>query len=409
MRAHKDQPKHRNQHAQVPKPTDEEIGIRSAANHRGRRDRQQQRQRGGDLPCRPARLGMRIENRESHRNEELAQIGHAGNGRVGQSLGQRQSDRGAVPWVSIGQAGRRRGPGPRAAACPERRAKESPPCAIGRRLSAGCRMRPSDGGRPKPPQGPKIEQQQQRWNRHQHRLGHQTQGEQTDHGEITPERSRMADIFAIGPQGEHEEQPAEHVAPLGHPGDRLDVQGMQGRTMPPPAHWAKALRSFATGPKTASPSSRVQQDVGQVVSGRMQAIELAVEHVGKHRERIPLAQRTIGESPDNSRPREAARDVRLVEDERSSSQCKNPWLQRPAKHDENGQDQKTAHGNDLPGVCAALEAGAGEKAFGSINVPDMMRCTAPPKGSAWSRSFHLDIQPVATSTVRQRQGGWRRI
>ena len=39
----------------------------------------------------------------------------------------------------------------------------------------------------------------------------------------------MAHVAEIGPEREHEKQPAEHVAPLGHPGHRLDVLRMNGK------------------------------------------------------------------------------------------------------------------------------------------------------------------------------------
>src|ERR1700677_1995581 len=96
-----------------------------------------------------------------------------------------------------------------------------------------------------------------------------------------------------------------------------------------------------------------------MVPGGMQAVELAVEHVGKHRQRIPLTCRAVGESPGNSRPRKAPRDVRLVVDKQGIVDVRESLAECPAKHEQDGDDQETAHGNRPPRVWMALGTALG--------------------------------------------------
>ena len=258
---------------------------------------------------------MGIENRESHRDEELPQIGDARDGRIGQSLGQRQRI-GALDVGEHRHAGRGDGQ------CQKRQLVHDD-APRKRRRPRGCRFlrTPASGVgvRRNRPKGQKSSSNSSGGSVTSIGLAIRPKPNKSDHGEITPQRLRMPDILAIGPQREHKKQPAEHVAPLGHPGDRLDMQGMKGEQCRHQRAGPKPCGHPPQDQKQRHRRSSVQQEVGQVVSGRIQAIELAVEHVGKHRERIPLAQRTVGESPGNSRQRKAARDVRLVVDEVPSS------------------------------------------------------------------------------------------
>ena len=148
---------------------------------------------------------------------------------------------------------------------------------------------PSSGGRPpasqarplKTPQRPVVQKQQHEGQRHQHRLGHQPQGKKRRHPKITEQRKGPPHIADVGPEREHEKQPAEHVLPLGHPGHRFGPQGMDG----------KHGRHEGAGPQPAGhpPQHQKQEDrrrgvqhhVGQMVSpGLLQAVKLAVQHVG---------------------------------------------------------------------------------------------------------------------------------
>ena len=130
--------------------------------------------------------------------------------------------------------------------------------------------------------------------------------------------------------------------------------------------------------------SGVQQQIGQVVPGRIQAKELAVEHVREHRQRIPLAHRPVGECPDDSRPGQASRDVRLVKDvsrnRRSSGRIpasvrtKNqPRRPAPGARKRPPPAKAVAHGSSRSGC------GAGTIRFGRA-VLDMMAVTGQSAG-----------------------------
>jgi len=157
-----------------------------------------------------------------------------------------------------------------------------------------------------PPQGPIIEQQEQGWNRHQHRLGHQTQDEKPDHGKVAAQRARMADILGVGPSVSMKNKPLRTSRR-----DEIHTTGSTCRGWSVNNAATSALghsgRSFATGPETAPTSPRCAAEGCQVVSGWLQAVKLAVEHVGEHRERIPLASGPLVKVqaiPDHVRPPE---------------------------------------------------------------------------------------------------------
>jgi hypothetical protein len=81
----------------------------------------------------------------------------------------------------------------------------------------------------RPLQRPVIQQQQNHGQRHQHRLAHQAHRKQKHHKPISGKRPGTARITDISRDGEHEEQPAEDILALGHPGDGFNPQGMDGK------------------------------------------------------------------------------------------------------------------------------------------------------------------------------------
>ncbi len=114
----------------------------------------------------------------------------------------------------------------------------------------------------------------------------------------------------------------------------------------------------------------VQQHIGQMVAGRIQAIQLAVEHVGEHRQRTPIAHRPTAERPGNARPRQPARDVRIVEDVNRIVPVQESLAECLAEHEQDGQDEESGDGNRTPRVCPMLGRELGESRLGRCSRHD---------------------------------------
>ena len=167
-------------------------------------------------------------------------------------------------------------------------------------------------------QRPVVQQQQHERQRHQHRLAHQAQRKKQQHQTIIEGRaSRVGagavgaldsatfdsrpslDITDISPEGQHEEQSAEHVLAFRHPRHRFHPQRMNRkhrrhkRAAPqeprhPPQHQEKQDRR-----------RRVEQDVGEMMAAGLQSVKLAVQHVGNPGQRMPVGGMDVGERPDD--------------------------------------------------------------------------------------------------------------
>jgi hypothetical protein len=82
--------------------------------------------------------------------------------------------------------------------------------------------------RPRTSQRPGVEHEQQKGQRHEHRLGSQAEKEARRHGRIARHRGRSDETY-IGDQGQQAEQRTQDVFAFRHPGDRFDVQRMDGK------------------------------------------------------------------------------------------------------------------------------------------------------------------------------------
>ena len=129
----------------------------------------------------------------------------------------------------------------------------------------------------------------------------------------------MVRVGRVGPQGQEEEQAAEHVFPLGDPGHRLGPQGMQpeedghqqarpqGGSHPPQGH---EEHEHVDG---------VDEDAREVVAPGMllkafRAEDLAVEHVREPGQRMPVVVFQAREGPGDRVPSQALVDVFVVID-----------------------------------------------------------------------------------------------
>ena len=98
-----------------------------------------------------------------------------------------------------------------------------------------------------------------------------------------------AGVLDVSPQCQHEEQPAEQAFPLGEPGDRFDVQRMNGEDRGHEGAWPKPAGHAPENKEEKDRRSAVQQDVGEMVAVGLQTIELVIGQVGDPGDRCPLA------------------------------------------------------------------------------------------------------------------------
>ena len=105
-------------------------------------------------------------------------------------------------------------------------------------------------------QRPVVQQEEHKRQRHQHRLGRQPQGKRGHHQQVPAPRCRALDVAGIEPKRQHEKQPAQHVLALGHPGNRLDPQGMNGEDRRHPRAGPECRPSSAATPGRGGPPRR---------------------------------------------------------------------------------------------------------------------------------------------------------
>jgi hypothetical protein len=78
---------------------------------------------------------------------------------------------------------------------------------------------------PESPKRPEVEEQQDKRQRHEHRLRHQAEREESKRSRV-PTYDSAPDVRRISHEGEQHEERAEDVLAFGDPGDRFDVQRM---------------------------------------------------------------------------------------------------------------------------------------------------------------------------------------
>ena len=164
-------------------------------------------------------------------------------------------------------------------------------------------------------QRPVVQEQEYEGRGHQHRFGHQPQGQRHEHRRVA-EDGRPPDIAAVGQEGEHEEQRAEDVLAFRDPGDRFNVQGMQPEQRSHQGASPEGPRHQPQRDEQQDRVGRVQCDVDRMVPARpvLDAEEVAVEHVGKHRHRMPVAHCNGSEGIDQALVGQPMADGRVLDD-----------------------------------------------------------------------------------------------
>src|SRR5882724_2123936 len=160
---------------------------------------------------------------------------------------------------------------------------------------------------------PIIEQKEDERHADQHRLGHQTEREDRQDNGITAEAA-TAHITDVGRDRQNEKETAQYVLPLRHPRHRFDVQRMdrenRGHESAPP----ERARHLPEDKKEQRRGQGMNEDVGEMMAGWIEAVELRIHHVRNPGERMPVAGMDMAERPPDSIPTEPAIDPRVFED-----------------------------------------------------------------------------------------------
>jgi hypothetical protein len=167
----------------------------------------------------------------------------------------------------------------------------------------------SAGFRSETPERPLIQQKQHKRQCHKRRFAHQTERKEKDRRDVPaptlPGVSLIsADIMCIGPKDKHKEDATKDIFPFGYPRHGFHTKRVNG----------KYGRYERTGPtrsgqllqrqKQEDRRCTMQQHVRQMMSARLEAVQLAIQHVRNRGEGVPVSSMRVGESPLDSRERE---------------------------------------------------------------------------------------------------------
>ena len=165
----------------------------------------------------------------------------------------------------------------------------------------------------KTPERPVIQQEQDKWQRHQRGFAHQTKDEKNQDKEVSARgRSITARKTRIGPKSEHEEYAAEHVFPFGYPCDRSHMERVNRKQGRDQRTWPKRAGQSPQREKQENCRGGMQPDVRPMMSPWLKTVELAIQHVRQRGERMPVVGMHTGEGPPNSVRREARADPRIL-------------------------------------------------------------------------------------------------
>ena len=337
----RNQPQYRNQHAQIPVPADKQVRTPAPPDHRGRAHGGQDRQGAGHFPGRRTVGRIGIKRGQVGGIEKLHDVVDGGNRRVADPHrpgGRRVSM--AVSPERHQTIAQRQGK--------QRQLFQHQPHRAGPSKRDGPRR--SVAGRTEAGQRPEIEQQKQRRQRDEHRLGHQAEGEKRRHEQISRERPAVPHVAQPGREREHEKQSAQHVAPFGYPGHALDVLRMSGEDR---GHEAAGPQLAGHPPQHEKQGDRrggVKQQIGEMMSPGVQSKQLDVEHVRQRGQRIPLAVGPLGKGPADGLGGQPLGDVAVFVDKTVVIVIQQDVTERLAIDQPDRREQQPAHAPSIPGV-----------------------------------------------------------
>ena len=267
--AHLEQPDHGQQGEEVPEPADRDGRVPPRHERDDERDATERRRRPRHR--RRGRWPEGIEDRQPAGPRRLQDVARRGDQGVGGPRAERgPSEVGHRAGAALGPEGDRAGTGG------EREERRLLP-----------RERREISSLAEATEWPGVEEKKHQGKRHHHRLRHEAEREAEKGHEIAPQCG-LDGVALVGQEREHPAQAGEHVLPLRHPGYGLDVKRMDGKERGNERRRAERARHARQRREQRQRAARVDDDVGPVVTGRVEAEQLAVQHVRDPRERMPV-------------------------------------------------------------------------------------------------------------------------
>lgn len=164
-----------------------------------------------------------------------------------------------------------------------------------------------------PVQGPIIKKQQREGEGHQRRLREQSEQHEPKHREVR-EGTGAPLLPHVSPEGEDPEEGREHVLALRGPRHRLHLGGMQGEQRGDEGAAPRRARHAPHDEKQEGAVGGMKENVHQMVSGRVEAEERHIRHVGEPGQRMPVGRPTRREGPDGAAPGESGGDRAVADD-----------------------------------------------------------------------------------------------
>ncbi len=164
-----------------------------------------------------------------------------------------------------------------------------------------------------PAQRPVVQQQEHKRESDDHGLRHQAQNEQTGKRQV-PLPVWFTRIPTVGPEGREEEEGAEDVFAFSDPGYRLNIDGMKGEQRGHEQAGPKTTGGVHQQQEKEDGIRGVNQEAGEVVSGRILMEKLVVKRMRQPGERMPVSLLGSGHGPSDGVPVQALVDVRVLGD-----------------------------------------------------------------------------------------------
>src|SRR5439155_4946791 len=115
-------------------------------------------------------------------------------------------------------------------------------------------------------------------------------------------------------EAEQAEESAQHVFSLSDPGDRFDVEWMQGEKPGDERAAPKRAGHLLQKQEQEERVSSMKDQAGEVVPPRLKSEKLHVQHVGNPGERVPIGRVTALHSPRDAFPLDSAKHLRVFGD-----------------------------------------------------------------------------------------------
>ena len=279
----------------------QDVGPPAGGAHHGPGGHAEEQPGQDDAPAEQAPRDVRIRHRQANRPDDLADVHDERPDGVGDPSRQRYVlQRAQVASARVSEEGGGGG-------------KEGEDKK--RRLFDEQRCHPRTAGQP--PQRPEVEGEQHQRQRDQCRLRHEPGRHQHHRGRVGGTAAGRC-VAGVRDHGQGPEQSAEDVLALGDPGHGLDGQGMHGEDGSREAATPQRAGQAVEQEEDQRGVERVQGRVHHMVSGRVQAEHLHVQHPREDRHRHPVVgvrrfeREVCGEGPAHAFPGEPARDQRMA-------------------------------------------------------------------------------------------------